>query len=110
MTLGEFLLGAAVDPADRSLENVYLGVHLIRMTHTEVQHVERRLLELFRHLPLDVSTREIAGFVGLLTDVRDERVSSANVPRGAFIGKVDVDDLIAALISSAGDEWVEIVA
>jgi hypothetical protein len=37
-------------------------------------------------------------------------VSSANVPRGAFIGKVEVDDLIAALISSAGDEWVEIVA
>ena len=110
MTLGEFQLGAAVDPADRSLENVYLGVQLIRTAHTEVQYVEHRLLELFRHLPLDVSTRELAGFVGLLADVRDARVSTANVPRGASIGKVDVDDLIAALISSAGDEWVEIVA
>ena len=57
-----------------------------------------------------MSTRELAGFVGLLTGVRDERVSTANIPRGASIGKVDVDDLIAALISSASDEWVEIVA
>ena len=110
MTLGEFRLGAALDPADRCLENVYLGVHLIRDAHSEVQHVERRLLELFRHLPQDVSTRELSGFVSLLSDVRDERVGTANVPRGASIGKVEVDDLIAALISSARDEWIEIVA
>ena len=110
MTLGEFQLGAAVDPADRCLENVYLGVHLIRSAHAEVKHIESRLLELFRHLPQDVSTRELAGFVGMLTDVRDERVSTANLPRGASIGKVEVDDLIAALVSSASDEWVEIVA
>jgi len=110
MTLGEFQLGAAVDPADRSLENVYLGVHLIRRAHTEVCHVERRLLELFRHLPLDVSTRELAGFVALLDDVQDARIGIANIPRDATVGKVAVDDLVSGLISSMDDEWVEIVA
>lgn len=109
LSLGTVDLAGGADPAERALENVYLGARLIRDVHPEVRIAERGVLELFRHVPLDVSARELRAFIGRLTGVRAERVSLANVPAGERLGKQSVDDLLASLLATPEDEWVEIV-
>lgn len=61
------------------VENVYLGVSLLRSFFPDVRRVSEKVLELFRNLKHDMPVRELKHFVKAFNDIQYGQVLSKNV-------------------------------
>lgn len=68
------------------LENVYLGVALLRAEYPDVRRVSERVLASFLKLPPGTRVREIRHFVRRFGDIQYGRVASNSLPEDAWPG------------------------
>jgi ATPase family associated with various cellular activities (AAA) len=66
------------------LENVYLGVALLRVEFPDVREVSTEVLEVFHGLPASLSIRELRQFVRDFVDIRSGEVRWQNVPQSWY--------------------------
>ncbi len=62
------------------LERVYLAASLLKATFPEIEFITEDVLDLFRRLPGDLSTRRITQLAANFRDVRRRKVVSENIP------------------------------
>jgi hypothetical protein len=75
-------LEMSIGPNDDSeLENVYLGVALVRAEFPDVREVSTHVLEAFRQLNKGISIRDIRQFVASFMDVKMSEVRWENLPK-----------------------------
>lgn len=74
-----------VDENDRwQLENVYLGVALVRLEFPDVREVSTNVLEVFHDLSPNLSIRELRQFIRDFVDIRSGEVRWSNVPQNWY--------------------------
>ena len=70
------------DPEDDSakLERVYLASSLLKKSFPEIEFIAEDVLDLFRRLPGDISTRRLTQLAANFKDVKRRKVLSENIP------------------------------
>jgi ATPase family associated with various cellular activities (AAA) len=66
------------------LENVYLGVTLLRLEFPDVREVSTVVLEVFHNLSMNLSIRELRQFIKDFVDIRSGEVRWSNVPQNWY--------------------------
>ena len=86
LTLPILNFTSGVSERDYSMENVYLGVALLRSEFSDVTQISEPVLSAFRLLPKKARPRDIKHFVERFQNIQAGKVTSVNVPRAAWPG------------------------
>jgi len=79
LSIGEIDLSIRSSRSFR-VENVYLGVSLIRQEFPDVRYVSKGVLKIFYYLPEGMGIRDMKHFVKLFSDIQYNKVIIKNVP------------------------------
>jgi hypothetical protein len=93
LTLKPLHLTPAPDENHNRLENVYLGVAMLRAEFPDVREVSSHVLDLFHQLEATISIRQFRQFIKDFVDIKSGEVRYANVPR-SWLSRLGVEALI----------------
>lgn len=80
LSLGVMNLKKSEDPSRSQVENVYLGVNLIRSEFPDVRCVTKKVLRAFYYMPPDIGVRPMKHFVKSFNDIQYGEVETKNIP------------------------------
>lgn len=80
LSLGVMNFKKSEDPSRSEVENVYLGVNLIRSEFPDVRYLQKKVLKAFYHMPTDVGVRNMKHFVKSFNDIQYGVVTVKNIP------------------------------